>query len=67
MIEQTNNQRKMEQRKISEGRNIEMRNTFSVLQEEEKELIPEEDSTPIVTTDKNENKTTIKNFDRPSC
>ena len=58
LAEQKDNQRREEQKKIGEERNIEISNTFSVLQEEEKELIPEEDSTPIVKTDKNENKTT---------
>ena len=48
----------MEQRKISKGRNIEMRNTFSVLQEEEKEPMPEQSTPPIVKTNKNEDKIT---------
>ena len=42
--EQKDNQRREEQGKIGEERNIKTRNTFSVLQEEEREPIPEEDS-----------------------
>ena len=52
------NHRREGQRKIGEERNIEINNTFIVLQEEEKKSIPEEDPTPIVKTDKNENKIT---------
>ena len=44
LAEQKDNQRREEQGKIGEERNIETRNTFSVLQEEEREPIPEEDS-----------------------
>ena len=43
LAEQKYNQRREEQGKIGEERNIEIRNTFSVLQEEEREPIPEED------------------------
>ena len=43
---------------MDKERNVEISNTFSVLQEEEKEPIPEEDPPPIAKTDKNENKIT---------
>ena len=42
--EQRDNQRREEQGKIGEERNIKTRSTFSVLREEEREPIPEEDS-----------------------
>ena len=38
---------------MDKERNVEISNTFSVLQEEEKEPIPEEDPLPIAKTDKN--------------
>ena len=49
-------QRREEQRKISEERNIKTGNTFSVLQEEDKEPILEEDPPPIIKVDTNEKK-----------
>ena len=48
--------RREEQRKISEERNIKTGNTFSVLQEEDKEPILEEDPPPIIKVDTNEKK-----------
>ena len=59
LAEQKDYQRREEQRKIGEERNIETRNTFSVQQKEEREPIPEEDPLPpIVKVDKNEKKIT---------
>ena len=37
---------------MNKERNVEISNTFGVLQEEERELIPEEDPPPIAKTDK---------------
>ena len=48
--------RREEQRKISEERNIKTRNTFSLLQEEDKKPILEEDPSQIIKVDTNKKK-----------
>ena len=58
LAEQKDNQRREEQGKIDE-RNIKTRNTLSVLQEEERDPIAEDDSPPRVKADKNEKKITL--------
>ena len=57
LTKQGDSQGREEQGRVGDERSMEMGDTFGVLQEEEGELVPGEDSTPIVGADRNENGT----------